>query len=81
MCEGAGTAYLVGEFNNWDEAATPMKALKSGGFSVTVDLESGQNYQYRFLLDGERWESDDTADAYEFCGYGDCENSVVCCIP
>src|SRR5690606_23282623 len=28
----ATSAYLVGDFNNWDETATPMNKLKNGSF-------------------------------------------------
>jgi len=61
---GAVEAYLLGEFNDWDTAANPMKRLKDGGFSATVSVESGQTYRFRYLLDGERWENDWEADAY-----------------
>jgi len=32
---------LLGDFNGWDEPATPMKRDKDGTFSVTIELESG----------------------------------------
>ena len=37
----ADNVALVGDFNDWDHEANPMKALKSGGFSATLDLEQG----------------------------------------
>ncbi len=73
----ANTAAVVGEFNNWDHDATPMTRLKSGDFKVTVDLEMGREYQYRFLLDGQHWENDFQADRYSPSGFEDAENSVV----
>ena len=60
----AKTASLCGEFNDWDSTSHPMKRLKDGGFTVTVSLEPGRNYCFRYLLDGERWENDWEADAY-----------------
>ncbi|MCC8193113.1 MAG: isoamylase early set domain-containing protein, partial [Deltaproteobacteria bacterium] len=33
----AESAALVGDFNNWDPKATPMKKRKDGGFSVTIN--------------------------------------------
>ena len=54
---------VVGEFNNWDPSATPMKRKKDGTFSVAVNLESGKQYRYKYYLDGERWENDPQADA------------------
>jgi len=55
---------LVGDFNGWDEAATEMKKLKSGVFKATVKLETGKEYQFRYLIDGETWENDWEADSY-----------------
>lgn len=75
--DGAGSASLVGDFNDWDKSATPMKVLKTGGFSVTVDLEAGRDYQFRYLVDGARWENDEEADRYEFNAFAGSENSVV----
>ena len=78
--EAAGSAkkaHIVGEFNNWNTKANPMKKLKKGGFSVTLDLEKGNEYHFRYLLDQKEWENDWEADKYEASPYGNCENSVV----
>lgn len=60
----ARTAALCGEFNDWDASSHPMKRLKDGSFSLTLSLETGRPYRFRYLLDGERWENDWSADAY-----------------
>jgi 1,4-alpha-glucan branching enzyme len=73
---GAETAALCGEFNNWDQAANPMKKLKDGSFSATVSLESGNSYRFRYLLDGERWENDWEADSYAPNEHGS-DDSIV----
>ena len=74
---GAKTVYIVGEFNNWSTVKTPMKRLKSGEFTATVDLVPGQAYQFRYLIDQTTWENDWEADRYVKSDFGDCENSVV----
>lgn len=74
---GARRVYLVGEFNDWDPKATPMRKLKDGAFSATLDLEAGGRYQYRYLVDQKRWENDDSADSYAPTPYGDGENCIV----
>lgn len=61
---GAKKVYLVGDFNNWDESATPMRKQKSGVFASTINLEKDKQYQFRYLVDGTTWLNDDTADAY-----------------
>lgn len=67
---------LCGEFNDWDVVAHPMKELKDGSFSLTLSLESGRAYRFRYLLDGERWENDWAADAYLPNSYGG-DDSIV----
>lgn len=75
--KAAKTVHVVGEFNNWDVYATPMKSLKNGSFTVTIDLEQGREYQFRYLLDEISWENDWDADKYLPSHFGNCENSVV----
>lgn len=77
LANGADTAVLVGEFNEWNvENAVSMKKLKSGVFKATVDLEAGKEYEFRYLFDNERWENDEEADKYVASPFG-VENSVV----
>ena len=70
-------ANLVGEFNGWDVTATPMKRLKDGAFTVTIDLEKDREYQFRYLLDRKHWENASNADRHEETPYGDSYNSIV----
>jgi hypothetical protein len=53
-----------------------MSKLKDGGFSVTLDLEPGREYRFRYLIDEQIWENDREADKYEPSPYG-AEDSVV----
>ena len=69
--------HVVGDFNIWDTKATPMMKKKDGSFSVTLDLNLGQEYQYRYLIDGTNWENDSSADKYVPSPFGDTENSVL----
>jgi len=72
----ADTVYLVGDFNNWDETATPMQRYKNGKFKLTLDLEPNRQYQFRYLVNGSQWHNDWEADRYvanPFSG----DNSVV----
>ncbi len=72
----ANTASLVGDFNDWKANATPMRRLKSRSFTATLTLRRDEEYQFRYLLDGVRWENDEKADKYVANAYGS-ENSVV----
>ncbi len=73
---GNGNANLVGEFNNWSSQENPMKKLKNGSFSVTISLQAGNSYQFRYVLDDDAWVNDEEADSYMPNKYGE-ENSVV----
>ena len=68
---------LVGDFNDWDTTeGIEMKKLKNGTFKVVVDLESGKEYQFRYLIDNDTWENDWEADNYVQTPFG-VDNSVV----
>lgn len=75
--KGAKKVALVGEFNGWDKTSTPMKCLKSGDFTATLDLSVDKEYQFRYLVGKDHWENDWSADRYVPSGIGNDENSVV----
>ena len=66
---------LAGEFNNWDTAATPLKKVK-GVWKVSLELNQGQEYQFRYLVNGSEWHNDEAADKY-VANNVDGDNSVV----
>lgn len=72
----AGSAVVVGDFNNWVLDATPMQQLKDGRFKVVVELEKDSEYQFRYLLDGAEWVNEEEADKYVPNPFYS-ENSVV----
>jgi len=73
---GAQTAAVCGEWNDWSADADVMRRDAEGRFSVTVDLEAGRAYRFRYLLDGQRWDNDWAADAYLPNAFGG-DDSVV----
>jgi 1,4-alpha-glucan branching enzyme len=77
VAKGAGAISIVGEFNDWTPGVTPMKSLKSGEFTATIDLPAGKEYQFRYLIDDQTWENDGKADKYVRTCFGDSDNSVV----
>jgi len=65
---------VAGEFNDWQ--AMKLKKQKTGDYSASLNLETGKNYQYKYVIDEQRWENDPEADGYapnEFEG----ENSIL----
>jgi len=73
----AATVHLVGDFNDWRTDATPMARLKNGEFKVCLDLETGREYKFRYLIGDDRWENDWEADKYVPSGIDAVEDSVV----
>lgn len=76
---GAGEAQkiaLLGDFNEWNPGAHFLKRRKDGTYAVTVSLEAGQEYRYRFLKDGQTWLNDPEADKRVANPFGT-EDSVV----
>lgn len=73
----ATKASIAAEFNEWKIDKTPMKPLKNGDFSVTVTLAKGREYQYRYVVDGQHWITDDAADKYVQSGVANDQNAVV----
>jgi hypothetical protein len=73
---GAEKVNVVGDFNGWDAAATPMKKLQDGSFTQTIQLQKGAAYRFKYLIDGNRWENDWHADRYEPNAFAS-EDSVV----
>jgi 1,4-alpha-glucan branching enzyme len=55
---------IVGDFNNWNTHAVPMKKLKDGDCCIELDLEAGREYLFRYLIDELKWENDRNADKY-----------------
>ena len=54
----ARSVALVGDFNGWSPAATPLAGETTKGvWSVSVPMTRGR-HEYAFIVDGERWMSD-----------------------
>jgi len=76
-CPDAVSVAIAGEFNGWNTEAYLMKRQKNGDYTLTLELETGREYQYRYFIDQSRWENDYNADRYVKSPFGDCDNSVV----
>jgi 1,4-alpha-glucan branching enzyme len=74
--ENVAQLNLVGDFNNWSIAETPMQQDPDATWSVTLSLDSGRDYQFRYLANGTEWHNDWAADAYLSNEFGS-DNSVV----
>jgi hypothetical protein len=64
----ASRVSVVGDFNDWDPAATPLRR-RDGTWTVELHLKPGR-YHYTFLIDGRRWASDPTEPRAAESDYG-----------
>jgi len=65
---GCRSAQVAGDFTAW--APVVMRGEAAGGFSLMVCLPPGRSWQYRFLVDGNRWINDPSAEDYVSRGDG-----------
>ncbi len=68
---------IVGDFNEWNTEATPLKKLKNGTFKTVLDLNIDTSYEYRFIADG-KYINDNEAEAFVFNSYANTENCLIC---
>ncbi len=71
---------LAGSFNNWNKDADPLKLDSDGKtWRISKSFAPGK-YQYKFVLDGEKWVTDPLAKSNENDGNGNI-NSVLILMP
>ncbi len=73
----AKSVFIVGDFNDWNIHANRMQKQKNGGYTTKLKLQPGKEYQFRYLIDGSRWENDWNADKYVKSPFGGSDNSVI----
>jgi 1,4-alpha-glucan branching enzyme len=74
--EDAKEVVVVGTFNEWNTEATSLKKLKNGTFKGTVDLETNNAYEFRYVVDGV-YVNDNEADSYAWNDYAAAENGIL----
>jgi hypothetical protein len=60
---------LVGDFNRWDPAATPMTRSDDGTWTATVALAPGR-HAYAYVVDGAAWVTDPRVPTTRDVDYG-----------
>ncbi|MEM9992473.1 MAG: helix-hairpin-helix domain-containing protein, partial [Bacteroidota bacterium] len=76
VAEQNPSVVVLGDFNNWDKAGIPLEA-NGENFHIELELETGRDYQFRYLINERRWENDWNADKYVPSPYEGILNSVV----
>ena len=73
----ADAIHVVGDFNGWNRTSHPLTHNRFGIWMLTVELEVGRVYQFRYLLDGKEWFNDTQADAYVYNQHGSSNFVIV----
>jgi 1,4-alpha-glucan branching enzyme len=58
--EPAGAVSVVGDFNNWDPFAHPLRRRTNGTRSAAVTVRTGSTLRFRYLAEGGIWFDDET---------------------
>lgn len=73
----ASSVALVGDFNDWDPKATPLRAASTGGvWSVEVPIQPGRHL-YAFVVDGTVWRPDPAAPQATGEDYGEPNSALT----
>ena len=74
--EGQPLLSVVGDFNDWQPGATKLVKRNNGTCSVSISLDAGQRFRFRYYGEDGVWINDETADAYEVSEHGS-DNCVL----
>jgi hypothetical protein len=75
--EGCKSVQVIGDFNNWDSKLAPVMKAGKNEFSTTIELSVGQTYEFKYLLDGSKWDNDHSSDSYVASPFDGINNSVL----
>jgi hypothetical protein len=58
--EPAGAVSVVGDFNDWDPSAHPLRLRANQTRSASVTVPMGSTLRFRYLAEGGVWFDDET---------------------
>jgi serine protease AprX len=56
--DSAESVSVAGDFNGWNHAATPLKRNDSGLWSIEIVVPRAGRFEYKFIVNGQRWIED-----------------------
>lgn len=74
--EHVSTLYLVGDFNDWSIASHPLTQAADGSWGITLPIDIGRTYHFRYFDNNGHWHNDWQADAYSPNQFGG-DNSIL----
>ena len=61
----SGAVSVVGDFNDWNPFAHPLRRRANGTRSAAVTVPVGATLHFRYLAEGGIWFNDETAPAWD----------------
>jgi 1,4-alpha-glucan branching enzyme len=68
---------VAGDFNEWSPITTPLKRNGSGLWSTDIVVPSAGRFEYKFIIDGQRWIDDPSNGMKVPDNYGGLNSVVV----
>jgi 1,4-alpha-glucan branching enzyme len=75
--DGAESVALAGDFNGWDPLATPLERNGAGLWSKEVLAPSSGQFEYKFIVNGNRWVEDPSNGMKAPDSYGGLNSVIV----
>jgi 1,4-alpha-glucan branching enzyme len=66
--EPLGAVSVVGDFNDWDPFAHPLRRRANGTRSTVVRVPASSTLRFRYLAEGGVWFDDETAEGHDSVG-------------
>ena len=63
--EPDGAVSVVGDFNDWDPYAHPLRLRSNRTRSAAVTVPAGSTLHFRYLAEGGRWFDDETVSGHD----------------
>ncbi len=63
--EPTGAVSVVGDFNDWDPFAHPLRRRGNGSRSAVLRVPAGSKLHFRYLAEGGLWFDDETAEKHD----------------
>ncbi len=63
--EPGGAVSVVGDFNDWDPFAHPLRRRANGTRSAVVTVRAGRRLRFRYLAEDGVWFDDAAASAWD----------------
>lgn len=68
---------VVGDFNQWDPLANPLRKRSNGTRSASVELSSGASYRFKYLAEDGAWFCEGQADDHVANDYASVDSVLV----